>query len=96
MFVRDGVVVYVGQSTALRNRLGAYWPTYRRPFVPYSDEPQHRAEWIVSALLIGAIVKISPTKRYGDWLMRELRLIRRLRPDGNLNPSKYTTALMDR
>lgn len=30
------------------------------------------------------VVKYRPSKRYGDWAMLELRLIRRLRPSGNI------------
>lgn len=69
----DGVVVYVGQSSDIRERFSrhsikaGYGMVYRTPWgeVPHSVD-------------ITAKMKLS--RRYGDWAMWELRLIRRLRP----------------
>ena len=42
-----------------------------------------RTHLLHSPLLHAATVKIKRSRRFGDWLMWEARLIRRLRPAGN-------------
>lgn len=73
-FIRDGRVVYVGQTVSLRRRLSEYW--YR--WVDF------RGGWIIDPRIQGCVVKYSASRRYGDWLMREYRLIRRLQPLHNI------------
>ena len=82
-FLREGRVVYVGQTTNLKARLSQYW--MRWSYITNG--------WWIDPRLAGAAVKISPSKRHGDWLMRELRLIRRLQPVHNVVGVKRRGAL---
>jgi excinuclease UvrABC nuclease subunit len=79
-FVRAGRVVYVGQSTNLRKRLASY--AYR-----WSE-----GRWRIDPRIDGCVVKVSRSRRYGDWLMREARLIRRLRPKYNVAGKESASA----
>lgn len=72
--VLDGRVMYVGQSTNLFRRFNAY-----RMRLAYSDGTLTPWGQVPGEL----VLKYSPSRRYGDWAMRELRLIRRLRPAWN-------------
>ncbi len=57
----------------LRQRIGSYRirPTYGTGhFTPWGQFNR-------------VVVKVKTSYRYGDWAMRELRLIRRLKPDYN-------------
>lgn len=72
----DGVAVYVGQSADIRGRLGAHniRPGYGGELItPWGS--------ISPAPAIQGRAKIS--RRFGDWAMWELRLIRRLQPKFN-------------
>lgn len=72
----DGVAVYVGQSANIRGRLQqhrfnwGYDGEIKTPWASYESDRK----------LTGR-AKIS--RRFGDWAMWELRLIRRLRPAFN-------------
>ena len=71
----DGVLSYVGQSTNVRERLlrghQIEWAKYsKRTVTPWGR-------------FLSVIVKIAYSRRYGDWAMRELRLIARLQPHLN-------------
>lgn len=79
VFIRDGRVVYVGQSVSLRARLTNYRPTYLGP----PNYGEAAIGWKYHPIQRGCVLKISESKRWGDWLMRELRLIRRLKPEHN-------------
>jgi len=68
VFFFDGVAVYVGQTSNLRERM--------------SD---HRRGILTQANGRAVSMKVHPGYRYGDWMMREVRLIRRLRPIFNRN-----------
>jgi hypothetical protein len=70
--VMDGRAGYVGQSSNVRNRMSQH--NIRRVGDVYVTP------WGTCRT---CVVKIGGTRRHGDWLMRELRLIRRLRPFGN-------------
>src|SRR5690349_17856546 len=67
----DAALVYIGSSHNLRSRLTS---VFRQRFeffqlgVPRCAAPE-----------IEVVVKVSPSRRLGDWLMREYRLIVRLR-----------------
>lgn len=63
IFSAAGSVLYVGQTTNLRNR----FRTHRQG----------------KAFPAGSYFKARFGERYGDWAMRELRLIKRLRPPMN-------------
>lgn len=70
----DGRTVYVGQTTMLRTR-------FNRRFRPgYSNRTTFTPWGPVTARVT---MKYRPALRYGDWAMRELRLIRRLQPEYN-------------
>ncbi|MNL72991.1 hypothetical protein D3C87_1983930 [compost metagenome] len=78
----DGILVYVGQTTNLRSRLSSHQIrlTYTRSI--------HTKWGFCKALHI----KVSPSRRHGDWAMRELRLIKRLRPVHNQMHNKRSPA----
>lgn len=67
VFILRGKVVYVGSTNDLSARLRAH-RNRKRP-----------TPWVMNDIL----VKYRPSKKWGDWAMLELRLIRRLRPIGN-------------
>lgn len=69
----DGRLAYIGQSVDLRNRLSEH--RIRQGY----DHNVH-TDWGTFKTMQ---IKISFSRRYGDWAMRELRLIRRLRPWAN-------------
>ena len=70
----DGVLSYVGESINIQER---FW--------------MHNIRWGYACNIISpwgrdhksVFVKVSVSARYGDWAMRELRLIRRLLPPFN-------------
>lgn len=69
----EGGIIYIGQSSNLKVRLLSYRmrPDYGDGYItPWGN-------------FSGFKLKIKPSRRYGDWAMRELRLIRRLRPRFN-------------
>lgn len=69
----DGIIRYVGQSTNVQKRILSH-----RIRVGYSScylTPWGEADTV--------IVKVRYSERYGDWAMRELRLIRWFNPAGN-------------
>jgi excinuclease UvrABC nuclease subunit len=70
----NGRVVYVGQSTNLFKRFNAY--RMRMAYGEGTLTPWGQVVGIVA-------MKYSRSRRFGDWAMRELRLIRRLRPEWN-------------
>lgn len=69
----DGRLAYIGQTVDLRNRLAEH-----RLRDGYAKNVH--TEWGTFKTLV---LKISLSRGYGDWAMRELRLIRRLRPWAN-------------
>lgn len=75
VFIHQGKAIYVGQTKniALRLQYG-HRITYgysRSMFTPWGQLPD-------------AVIKVKYTRRAGDWLMIEHRLIQRLRPKFNL------------
>jgi hypothetical protein len=69
----DGELVYIGQTSNLRGRFKSHNVRhgYARNFhTPWGSLPGTAA----------ITAKAKPSRRYGDWAMIELRLIRRLRP----------------
>jgi excinuclease UvrABC nuclease subunit len=71
----NGHLLYIGSSCNLKKRLN----TRRINFAtggPY--EIKTPWGWADSVK-----VKYSKSKKFGDWLMREVRLIRRIRPEDN-------------
>lgn len=73
----DGDLVYIGQSVNVRNR----WCEHqirlgyaKNIITPWGDIPDKTV----------VTFKVSASRRYGDWAMRELRLIRRLKPLFNI------------
>lgn len=72
----DGELAYIGQSGNISSRLSSY----RIHIDLFGDKT-----WACSFGNYDAIrVKWKPSRRYGEWLMREARLIRRLRPRFNI------------
>jgi hypothetical protein len=72
----DGVVQYVGSSKNIRQRLAGRIPrtVYE---TPEQTQLPVRTIWGVFREFE---IRIRYSTKYGDWLMRELRLIRRLKP----------------
>jgi excinuclease UvrABC nuclease subunit len=72
----NGVLQYIGSTVDLRNRFSEHAFRYgyaRCMRTPWGDVD---AETVVT-------VKYRPSRKYGDWLMVEARLIRRLQPAYN-------------
>lgn len=74
----DGELVYIGSSMNLPGRVAHYLrpPTRRRKPIVNGGARRRQAEVVTT-------MKVSGWKRRGDWLMREYRLIDRLRPRDN-------------
>jgi len=70
----DGILVYVGSTQNLHSRILNYAVSVRR------QTGLCQTPW-GSAQIVG--IKFQETRKYGDWLMLEARLIRRLRPTAN-------------
>lgn len=67
---RKRTVLYVGQSTNVRDRFRGYR-------IRMMADGTYVTPWGQFANLT---LKFSLSRRFGDWAMRELRLIRRLQP----------------
>lgn len=72
--VLNGRVKYVGECINLFRRFNAY--RMREGFGGGTFTPWGQFKGSL-------ILKYSPSRRFGDWAMRELRLIRKLRPEWN-------------
>ena len=69
----DGVLVYVGQTSNLRTRLSNHdfrWSYGNSIITPWGHCQKLK-------------MKVNYGRKYGDWAMRELCLIRRLKPKFN-------------
>lgn len=72
----NGSLMYIGSTNNLRNRFCGHQfrYSYGKSFItPWGDFP----------IPLDFKIKYRPSKRYGDWLMVEARLIRRLQPEFN-------------
>jgi excinuclease UvrABC nuclease subunit len=72
----NGMLKYIGSTKNLRNRFSGHGIRhgYAKDIItPWGDFPNS----------VGIVIKYKPSKRYGDWLMVEARLIRRLQPEFN-------------
>jgi predicted GIY-YIG superfamily endonuclease len=69
VFIVEGVAVYVGSTEDLNTRMRAH--------------RSGKGAIVVSPRAGEVLVKCRPTRKWGDWAMLELRLIRRLRPAWN-------------
>jgi len=71
----DGKLLYIGSASNMRRRFGGYQIRWSEPvqklhtFWGYFDDLR---------------IKYRTYRRYGEWLMAEARLIRRIRPPRNL------------
>jgi hypothetical protein len=70
----DGRLAYIGQSNSLRSRLAGH--NLRHGYANNFHTP-----WGSCRTLL---VKARFSEKYGDWAMRELRLIKRLKPAHNI------------
>jgi hypothetical protein len=69
----DETLVYIGQSCNVANRLTGHQIRYgygKNIITPWGDVPE---ETLIT-------VKVGASRRMGDWAMREIRLINRLKP----------------
>ncbi len=69
----DGALKYIGSTNNLRNRFSghAFRYSYGQSFItPWGEFPTP----------LDICIKFKPSRVYGDWLMLEARLIRRLQP----------------
>jgi hypothetical protein len=69
----DGQVAYVGQSTNVQKRICSY--NFRYGYTTAIFTPWGQSH--------GLKVKVQYSRKYGDWAMKELRLIKRLQPPMN-------------
>ena len=69
----DNDLVYIGSSNNIRNRFSghAFRYVYARNVV---------TPWQTIDDTVEIILKFRPTRKIGEWLMREIRLIQRLKP----------------
>lgn len=77
----DSALVYIGSSCQVRTRIGRY---FRTP----PDRPRRSQDSVFSGARtakpgVVVTVKVTGSRRRGDWLMREYRLIHRLKPRDN-------------
>ena len=70
----DKGLIYVGQSTDVKKRMACHSINYAN-YTDFIETPWGRFRSV--------FVKIKYTRRYGDWAMLELRLIKRLQPPFN-------------
>lgn len=70
----DGELVYVGSSSYLPTRVAQYFA--KRQYRRVHGGARRRDG-------VAVTVKVAPSVRVGDWLMREFRLIQRLKPCDN-------------
>jgi excinuclease UvrABC nuclease subunit len=77
VFLLNGKTVYVGSSANLAKRLASHLRITRGIL---SDPPIP----IWQQTLLACRIKFKRSRRFGDWLMLEARLIRRLRPAANV------------
>lgn len=72
----NGQLKYIGSTNDLRNRFSghAFRYSYAKTFI---------TPWAEFDTPVLVEIKFKPTRRYGDWLMLEARLIRRLQPAFN-------------
>jgi hypothetical protein len=71
----DGELVYIGQSRLVRGRLVSH-RIHPNIFADCMETPWGQAGKV--------LIKFKPSHRSGDWLMREFRLVSRLKPRGNM------------
>lgn len=73
----NGALKYIGSTNNLRNRFSghAFRHSYGKSFL---------TPWAEFELPLSMLIKFKPSRRYGDWLMLEARLIRRLQPPFNV------------
>lgn len=72
----DGELKYIGSTNNLRNRFSGHAIRYgygKDLITPWADFPH----------TVRITLKFKESRRYGDWLMIEARLIRRLQPAFN-------------
>lgn len=70
----DGVLTYIGQTGNFKQRMYGY-NIHRIEWGKFIKTP-----WGVCSTIK---IKVNYGKRFADWAMRELRLIRRLQPPAN-------------
>jgi hypothetical protein len=82
---QNNVVAYVGSTTELSRRCRVYWFKYRN-MAMYGERDPYLGSWRTpwGPVPPGSIrIKVKRSRRLGDWLMWEYRLIRRLQPQQN-------------
>lgn len=82
VIIADGTVLYVGQSENVAARIAAYNIRFGLGGSVFTRWGAHRR----------VAVKVRYTERYGDWLMIEARLIRRLQPKFNIRGCRRAAA----
>ena len=78
----DDSIAYVGSSTTLRNRLKSYRFKVVNTYKGVASTPFGRGV---------ALIKYSTSRKLGEWLMREVRLINRLKPPHNVRDNPRLT-----
>jgi hypothetical protein len=82
----DKRLVYIGQAGNVRKRISSYR-------IQYGYSSSIYTPW---GTCLNVVIKISKSRRYGDWAMKELRLIRRLKPVFNcVGGSRRRGAVID-
>lgn len=72
----NGRLKYIGSTNNLRNRFSGH-------AIRYGYAKNLHTPWGVFDLPLNIDLKYKPTQKYGDWLMIECRLIKRIQPQFN-------------
>lgn len=72
----DGQLKYIGSTNNLRNRFSGH-------SIRYGYAKNLVTPWGIFDFPLSMVIKYKPSKKYGDWLMLEARLIRRVQPEFN-------------
>ena len=78
----DGVLTYIGSSERLDDRIGQYFVDGS---IEIRDDGTYNTKW---GVFVELDLKVRMARYFGEWATLELRLIRRLKPRGNIR-SKY-------
>jgi excinuclease UvrABC nuclease subunit len=71
----DGQILYIGQALDVCKRISSYQINFSHYSNNGINTPWGRSQSVK--------IKISFSKKFGDWAMRELRLIKKLQPKEN-------------
>ncbi len=81
----DNRIIYIGQSSSIKKRFTSYQIRLILEEYPNKIYSYKRSPW---GTFEDLFIKVSYSKKFGDWAMRELRLIKKLNPPFNTQHAK--------